>query len=55
MMESAIWDVRFGKARLLAKKKSQTAVDYLQKLRQRTEGHKVLLLIDAMIKEFSAG
>ncbi|MCX7399540.1 MAG: hypothetical protein NT138_17880 [Planctomycetales bacterium] len=55
MMESAIWDVRFRKARLLAKKKSQTAVDYLQKLRQRTESHKVLLQIDAMIKEFSAG
>jgi hypothetical protein len=55
MMESAIWDVRFRKARLLARKKSQTAVDYLQKLRQRTESHKVLLQIDAMIKEFSTG
>ena len=54
LMESAIWEVRFHKARLMARKKSGAAVSYLQKIRQRTESHRILLQIDAMIRELSA-
>jgi membrane protein implicated in regulation of membrane protease activity len=53
MMESAIWEIRFRKARLMAAKKSDAAVSYLQKIRQRTESHKILLQIDALIRELS--
>lgn len=51
MMESAIWDVRFQKARMLAKRETAAAVNYLQKIRSRTESHKILLRIDSMIRE----
>jgi hypothetical protein len=54
MMESAIWEIRFRKARMMAKKKTEAAVSYLQKIRQRTESHKVLLQIDALIRELTA-
>ncbi len=53
MMESAIWEIRFNKARLMARRKNGTAVSYLQKIRQRTESHKILLQIDALIREFA--
>ena len=54
MMESAIWEIRFQKARMLADRKTEAAVDYLQKIRQRTESHRILLQIDALIRELTA-
>jgi len=54
MMETAIWEIRFSKARMMAKRKSTAAVDYLQKIRQRTESHRILLKIDALIRELTA-
>lgn len=54
MMESAIWEIRFRKARMLADRKTDAAVDYLQKIRQRTESHRILLQIDALIRELTA-
>jgi hypothetical protein len=54
MMESAIWEVRFRKARLLANKKTDVAVNYLQKIRERTESHRILIQIDALIRELTA-
>lgn len=54
MMETAIWEIRFSKARMMAKRKSAAAVDYLQKIRQRTESHRILLKIDALIRELTA-
>ncbi len=53
MMESAIWEIRFRKARMMAKKKSDAAISYLKKIRQRTESHKILLQIDALIRELT--
>ena len=53
MMESAIWEIRFSKARMLAKRKTNAAVDYLRKIRQRTESHRILLKIDALIHELT--
>jgi len=53
MMESAIWEIRFRKARMMAKKKSGAAISYLKKIRQRTESHKILLQIDALIRELT--
>jgi hypothetical protein len=53
MMESAIWEIRFNKARMMARKKAETAVAYLQKLRQRTESHRILMQIDALIRELT--
>lgn len=53
MMESAIWEIRFRKARMMASKKTDAAVDYLQKIRQRTESHRILLQIDALIRELT--
>ncbi len=54
MMESAIWEIRFRKARLMAKRQSAAAVSYLQNIRQRTESHRILLQIDALIRELTA-
>lgn len=54
MMESAIWEIRFSKARMMARRKTDAAVDYLQKIRQRTESHRILLKIDALIRELTA-
>ena len=54
MMESAIWEIRFRKARMMASRKTDAAIDYLQKIRQRTESHRVLLQIDALIRELTA-
>ncbi len=54
MMESAIWEIRFRKARMMASRKTAAAVQYLQKIRQRTESHRILLQIDALINEFTA-
>ena len=54
MMESAIWEIRFRKARMMASRRTDAAVDYLQKIRQRTESHRVLLQIDALIRELTA-
>ena len=54
MMESAIWEIRFHKARMLASRKTAAAVDYLQKIRQRTESHRILMQIDALISELTA-
>lgn len=54
MMESAIWEIRFRKARMMAGRKTAAAVDYLQKIRQRTESHRILLQIDALISELTA-
>ena len=54
MMESAIWEIRFRKARMMAGRKTTAAVDYLQKIRQRTESHRILLQIDALINELTA-
>jgi hypothetical protein len=53
LMESAIWEIRFQKARMMAKRKSEAAILYLQKLRQRTESHRILLQIDALIRELT--
>ena len=53
LMESAIWEIRFRKARMMARKKSDAAVSYLKKIRQRTESHKILLQIDALIRELT--
>ena len=54
MMESAIWEIRFRKARMMARRKTAAAVDYLQKIRLRTESHRILLQIDALISELTA-
>ncbi|MEJ7591817.1 MAG: hypothetical protein WKF77_09725 [Planctomycetaceae bacterium] len=54
MMESAIWEIRFRKARIMASRKTAVAVDYLQKIRQRTESHRILMQIDALISELTA-
>jgi len=54
MMETAIWDVRFRKARMLARREVNVAVTYLKKIRTRTESHRVLLQIDALIQELTA-
>lgn len=54
MMESAIWDIRFRKARMMASRKTAAAIAYLQKIRQRTESHRILLQIDALISELTA-
>jgi len=54
MMESAIWEVRLRKARMLATRKTDAAVSYLQKIRERTESHRILLQIDALIRELTA-
>lgn len=53
MMESAIWEVRFRKARMLANKKPDAALSYLRKIRERTESHRVLLQIDSLIRELN--
>ena len=52
-MESAIWEIRFRKARLMAKKKTDAAVSYLRNIRQRTDSHRILLEIDALIRELN--
>jgi hypothetical protein len=54
MMESAIWDVRFQKARSLSKKNVAVAIEYLQKIRQKTDSQRFLLQIDSLIRELSA-
>ncbi len=53
MMETAIWEIRFRKARMMARSRSEAAVNYLKKIRQRTESHKILLQIDALIRELT--
>ena len=53
MMESAIWEIRFRKARLMAKRQSAEAVSYLQNIRLRTDSHRILLQIDALIRELN--
>ncbi len=54
MMEAAIWEIRFEKARMMARSKTDSAVIYLRKLRQKTESHRILLQIDALIRELTA-
>jgi len=54
MMETAIWEIRFRKARMMASRRTDAAIDYLQKIRRRTESHRVLLQIDALIRELTA-
>lgn len=54
MMEAAIWDVRFQKARSMAKKNVTAAIEYLQKIRQKTDTQRFLLQIDSLIRELSA-
>ena len=54
MMETAIWEVRFRKARMIARREVGAAVSYLQKIRRRTDSHRILLQIDAMIRELTA-
>jgi hypothetical protein len=51
IMEQAIWEVRFRKARVMAGRRTDAAVAYLRKIRQRTDSHRILLQIDAMIRE----
>jgi hypothetical protein len=51
MMETAIWDVRLEKARRIARRSLSSAVAYLEKLRKKTESHRVLLKIDALLKD----
>ncbi len=51
MMETAIWDVRLEKARRIARRSLSNAVAYLEKLRKKTESHRVLLKIDALLKD----
>ena len=53
MMESAIWEIRFRKARTMAKKKTDAAVSYLRNIRLRTDSHRILLQIDALIRELN--
>ena len=53
LMESAIWEIRFRKARMMARNRSEAAINYLKKIRQRTESHKILLQIDALIRELT--
>ncbi|HQZ64663.1 MAG TPA: hypothetical protein PLY87_06295 [Planctomycetaceae bacterium] len=53
LMENAIWEIRFSKARRLASRKPEAAVSYLQKIRERTESHRILLQIDALIRELA--
>ena len=54
MMETAIWEVRFRKARMMARREVGAAVTYLQKIRGRTDSHRILLQIDAIIRELTA-
>ena len=51
MMEDAIWQVRFQKARLLAAKNSESAVKYLRSIRKPDTSQRVLIQIDALLKE----
>lgn len=53
LMENAIWEIRFSKARRLATKKPDAAVSYLKKIRERAESHRILMQIDALIREFT--
>ena len=53
LMENAIWEIRFSKARRMARRKPSAAVSYLQKIRDRTESHRILLQFDALIREFA--
>lgn len=54
MMESAIWDVRLQKARMMAERRSDAALAYLKNIRQRAESQRVLIQIDNLIRELSA-
>lgn len=54
MMETAIWEVRFRKARMMARHEVGAAVTYLRKIRGRTDSHRILMQIDAMIRELTA-
>lgn len=54
MMENAIWDVRLEKARRMGTKNISSAIAYLEKLRKKTEIHRVLLRIDALTKELQS-
>jgi hypothetical protein len=38
---------------MMARSRSEAAVNYLKKIRQRTESHKILLQIDALIRELT--
>lgn len=51
MMEDAIWRVRFRKARLLSRRNPVTARQYLQTLRKSGTSHRMLVQIDALMKE----
>ncbi|MFO0976221.1 MAG: hypothetical protein U0996_07455 [Planctomycetaceae bacterium] len=53
-MENAIWDVRLEKARRMATRNLSGAITYLEKLRKKTEVHRVLLRIDALVKELQS-
>lgn len=53
MMEDAVWRVRFRKARLLSRRSPAMACQYLQSLRRPDITHRLLVQIDALLKEFS--
>lgn len=50
VMESEIWKVRFRKARLMAKERSETAVSYLQQVRSEARSAKMRQKIDALVE-----
>lgn len=54
MMEAAIWDVRLQKARAMARRNVASALEYLEKIRQKAETQKFLMQIDSLIRELSS-
>lgn len=51
MMEDAVWKVRLRKARLLARRNPETARKYLLSVRLPETSHRILIQIDALMKE----
>lgn len=51
MMEDAIWRVRLRKARLLSRRNPESARKYLQSVRQPDTSHRILIQINALLKE----
>lgn len=53
MMEDAIWGVRLRKARLMARRSPDAARKYLQSVRQPDTSHRILIQVEALLKELS--
>lgn len=51
MMEDAIWGVRLRKARLLSRRNPESARRYLSSVRKPDTSHRILIQIDAMLRE----